>query len=54
MELDRKPEFLAGATAVHLDIGKRLTAVDLRLALAEQVEIGAVQDHDDRIHAISP
>ena len=48
MKLDRKPEFLADATAVRFDIGQRLAAVDLRLALAEQVEIGAVQDHDDR------
>ena len=54
MELDRKPEFVADAAAVRLDVGKRLVAVDLGLALAEQIEIGAVQDHDDRIHALPP
>src|SRR5271169_5673880 len=37
MELDRKPEFCADATAVRFDIGQRLAAVNLRLALAEQV-----------------
>ena len=52
LELDRKPEFLADAAAIRLDIGERLAAVDLRLALAEQIEIGAVEDNDDRVHAI--
>src|SRR5579872_6166886 len=54
MELDRKPEFFAEAATVRLDVGERLAAVDLRLALAEQIEIGAVQDNDDRMHAIFP
>ena len=39
VELDRKPEFAADPAAVRFDIGQRLAAVDLRLALAEQVEI---------------
>ena len=52
MKLDRKPEFLADAAAVRLDVGERLAAVDLRLALAEQVEIGTVQHDDDRVHAV--
>ena len=54
MELDLKPELLADAAAVSLDVGERLAAVDLGLALAEQVEIGSVQDDDDRIHAAPP
>ena len=54
MELDREPELLADAPAVRLDVGERLAAVDLRLALAEQVEIGSVQDNDDRVHGGSP
>src|ERR1700722_17282628 len=54
MKLDRKPKFAANAAAVRLDVGQGLPAVDLRLPLAEQIEIGAVQDNDDRIHAISP
>ena len=53
MELDRKAEFLADAAAVRLDVGERLAAVNLRLALAEQVEIGTVQDNDDRVHRAS-
>ena len=48
MKLDRKPKFAADAAAVRFDVGQRLAAVDLRLALAEQIEIGAVQDNDDR------
>ena len=52
MELDRKPELLADAATVRLDVGQRLAAVDLRLAFSQEVEIGAVQDNDDRIHAL--
>src|ERR1700685_1128863 len=54
MELDRKPELLADAAAVRLDLGERLAAVNLRLTLAEQIEIGTVQDDDDRAHGASP
>src|SRR5277367_2056664 len=54
MELDLKPELLADAAAVRLDVGQRLAAVDLRLALAEQIEIGSVQDNNDRAHRASP
>src|ERR1700722_7910916 len=54
MKLDRKPKLAANTAAVRLDVGQRLAAIDLRLALAEQVEIGPVQDHDDRTHALPP
>src|SRR5271165_1470775 len=51
MELDLEPELAADALAIGLDLGERLAAVNVRLALAEQVEIGTVQDADDRAHA---
>src|ERR1700693_515806 len=54
MKLDRKPKLAADPAAVRFDVSQRLAAVDLRLALAEKIEIGTVQDNDDRIHAISP
>src|SRR5271154_246606 len=54
MKFDRKPQFFADAAAVRFDLGQRLAAVDLRLALAEQIEIRAVQDNDDRAHALPP
>ena len=52
MELDLEPELAADAAAIRLDLGERLTAINFRLALPEQVEIGTVQDSDDRVHAI--
>src|ERR1700722_865273 len=54
MEFDREPKLLADAAAVRCDVGQRLAAIDFRLALAEEIEIRAVQDNDDRIHAIFP
>src|SRR5277367_487710 len=54
MKLDRKPKLTADTAAVRFDVGQRLAAIDLRLAHAEQVEIRAVQDHDDRTHALPP
>ena len=53
-ELDLEPELGPYAAAVRLDVGQRLAAVNLRLALAEQIEIGAVQDGDDGLTAILP
>ena len=43
MELDLEPELAADAAAIRLDLGERLAAIDFRLALPEQVEIGTVQ-----------
>src|SRR5271154_4686695 len=54
MELDRKPELSPDPSAVRLDVGQRLAAVNLWLALAEQVEIGTVQDKHDRVQSASP
>ena len=45
MELDLEPELVADAPAIRLDLGERLAAVNLRLALPEQIEIGTVQDY---------
>jgi hypothetical protein len=42
MKLDRKPKLTADTAAVRVDVGQRLAAVDLRLALAEQIEIRTV------------
>ena len=50
VELDRR----AGGRAAHrLDLGERGRAVDLRLARAQPVEVGAVEDEDRLRHAIS-
>src|SRR5258708_11787072 len=54
MKLNRKPKLAADAAAVRFDVGERFAAIDLRLALAEQIEIWTVQDDDDRIHLIPP
>ena len=45
------PSSAATRRALRLDVGERLAPVDLRLALAEQVEVGAVQHIDGRVHA---
>ena len=44
------PSSRAERAAVRLDVGQRLAPVDFRLALAEQVEVGPVQDDDDAAH----
>ena len=36
----------------RLDIGKRLAAIDLRLARAEQIEIGSVEDVNGLHHPV--
>ena len=50
-ELDFELKLGPDAAAIRLDVGQRLPAVDLGLALAEQVEVWAVQDGDDAAHA---
>ena len=40
--------------AIGLDIGKRFVTVDVRLALAEQIEVGTVQHVDDAAHGWRP
>jgi hypothetical protein len=36
--------------AIGLDISKSFVPVDVRLALAEEIEVGAIQDVDDATH----
>ena len=43
---DRDAQFGAQGGAVRLDIGQGDMAIDMRLALAQQVQVGAVQDID--------
>ena len=45
-EIDLQPEPRAGLLAVGLDVGQRLAAIDARLALAEHIEVGTVQDEN--------
>jgi hypothetical protein len=47
VEADLEVELLAQRPAGILDIGQRLRAVDVRLALAEQVQVRAVEDIDE-------
>src|SRR3954464_4590851 len=45
---------LAGdLAAIGLDIGKRFVAVDVRLAFAKEIEVGAVQYVDEAVHGDS-
>ena len=50
VESDLEAEFARHRPAVALDVGQRLVAVDVRLALAEQVEVRTVQDVDEAAH----
>ena len=49
-EVDRKAQPFAGVAAGVLDVVEAAAAVDRRLALAEQVEIGTVEDEDRDRH----
>src|SRR5690606_40137534 len=40
------PLFRSRLGAPGLDVGERVGPVDLRLALSEQVQVGAVENHD--------
>ena len=46
----RQAQFLAGGDAIALNIGQALCAIDARLASAEHIEIGAVEDEDGDRH----
>src|SRR4051812_28188455 len=50
METQLELQLVRQFAAVTLDIGQGLVAVDLRLALAEQVEVGTVQEIDETAH----
>ena len=47
-EVEVVPQLVGPLPAQCLHVGERLVAVDLGLALTEQVEVGPVEDHDDR------
>src|SRR5271163_1905103 len=49
-----KSELGGELAAVSLNIGKRLVTVDVRLSLAEQIEVGTVQNVDDTTHGWLP
>src|ERR687898_1327952 len=45
-EIDLEPKCRTCLLAIVCDRGKRLAAIDARLALAERVEVGTVQDEN--------
>ena len=49
-DVDGDAQFLRAAGQAGGDVVERVMAVDLGLAAAEQVEVGAVQDKDSRGH----
>src|SRR4051794_2752784 len=49
-EVDLKAEFTREASALGFDIRQGLMPVDVRLALAEQVQVGSVQNENGRAH----
>jgi hypothetical protein len=50
VEAKFKAVFAGDLAAIGFDIVKRFVTVDVRLALAEKIEIGTVQDVDDAAH----
>ena len=54
MELDLEPELGPDPPAIRFDLGQRLAAVNLRLAFSQEIEIGTVQDGDDRAQGRFP
>src|SRR5262249_17720506 len=51
-EFDLQSQLSTRAPALSLYVGQRLASVDFGLALAEQVQVGAVQNIDDRVHIV--
>ena len=47
MEAQFEPELVRQGAAVPLHVGERFVAVDVRLPLAEQVQVGAVEDENE-------
>ena len=47
-------QFLRQCAAILLDVGQRFVSVNVWLPLAEQVEIGAVQNIDEATHNHAP
>src|ERR1700753_3344297 len=53
MKLDVEFQFGSQRAAVLLDVGQCLTPIDVRLTLAEQVQVRAVQNIDNAAHRAS-
>ena len=51
-EFDVQSQLSGCASALGLYVGQRLVSVDFGFALAEQVQVGAVQNIDDRVHVV--
>src|ERR1700745_234251 len=51
-EFDVQSQLSRRAPALGLYVGQRLVSVDFGFALAEQVQVGAVQNIDDRVHVV--
>ena len=49
-ELDRKVEFRRKGPALSFDIGERLVPIDVRLALAQKIQVRAVENVDAATH----
>jgi hypothetical protein len=54
VEADFEFQLLRQGPAVALDTRERLMAVDMRLALAQKVQVRSVQDEDDAAHGGCP
>src|SRR5690242_17520330 len=52
VELDVEIKLPCHAPAIHLDVRESLIPIDRRLALSQQVQVGAVQDVDDAAHCV--
>src|SRR5262249_9599049 len=53
-ELDRKVELRRKGSALSLNIGERLVPIDVRLALAEKIQVRTVENVDGATHRTSP
>src|SRR4029077_18964725 len=51
-EFDGQTQLSGRSPALGLYLGQRLASVDFGLALAEQIQVGAVQNIDDRVHVV--
>src|SRR5271165_4436341 len=45
-----KSELSGDVAAIGFDVSKRFVAVNVRLALAEKIEVGTIEDVDDTTH----
>src|SRR5216684_8094586 len=52
VEANFEPELFSGSPAVRLHVGQRLVPVDMRLALTQKIEVGAVEDKNQATHCL--